>query len=73
MVAALAELKEQVFKNIRKQVDHSIPIIYRTYTGMRTIRYAPMNREVLNGFRTVDMVRPTGKVNNTSVLIMKET
>lgn len=73
MIAALAEPKERVFKNIRNQVDDSIPIIYRTYTGMRAIRYTPTNKEVLNGFRTVNIIEPAGKVNNTSVLIMKET
>lgn len=73
VVAALAEPKERVFKNIRQQVDDSIPIIYRTYTGMRAIRYLPLNKEVLNGFRIVDVVEPTSNINNTSVLIMKET
>jgi len=72
MVAALAEPKKRVFENIRKQVDHSIPILYRTYTGMRAILYAPVTEEVLKGFKIVDIVLPTGKVNNTSVLIKKE-
>lgn len=30
IVAALAEPKERVFSNLRKMVDYSIPIIYRT-------------------------------------------
>lgn len=71
MVAALAEPKKRVFENIRKQVDSSVPIIYRTYTGMRAILYAPVTEEVLKGFKKVDMVLPTGKVNNTSVLIKR--
>jgi hypothetical protein len=72
MIAALAEPKKKVFENIRKQVDYSVPIIYRTYTGMRAILYAPVTEEVLKGFKKVDIVLPTGKVNNTSVLIKKE-
>jgi hypothetical protein len=72
MVAALAEPKKKVFENIKKQVDHSIPIIYRTYTGMRAILYAPVTEEVLKGFKKEGMVLPTGKVNNTSVLIKKK-
>ncbi|MEL7668901.1 nicotianamine synthase family protein [Methanobacterium sp.] len=72
MVAALAEPKERVFKNIRKQIDQSIPVIYRTYMGMRAILYAPVTEDVLKGFKRENMVLPTGKVNNTSVLIKKE-
>lgn len=60
MVAALAEPKERVFSNIRKQVDYSNPIIYRTYTGMRAIRYAPIPEKVLQGFRTVKIIQANG-------------
>ena len=71
MVAALAEPKDRVFKNIKRYVKDETKIIYRTYTGMRAILYAPVTEEVLLGFEMLDMVLPTGKVNNTSVLIKK--
>ena len=72
MVAALAEPKERVFENVKKQIDTSIPVIYRTYMGMRAILYAPVTEDVLKGFKIENMALPTGKVNNTSVLIKKE-
>jgi len=72
MVAALAEPKERVFENVKKQIDPSIPVIYRTYMGMRAILYAPVTEDVLRGFKIENMALPTGKVNNTSVLIKKE-
>ena len=71
VVAALAEPKGRVFKNIKKLVEYNTPIIYRTYTGMRAIRYVPMDEGVLDGFKTIDTVEPKGNINNTSVLIMK--
>ena len=73
MVAALAEPKKRVFGNIRKRVDPTIPVIYRTYTGMRSILYAPVTEDVLEGFEKINMVLPTSNVNNTSVLIKKRT
>jgi len=71
MVAALAEPKKRVFANLTKLVDSSTPIVYRTYSGMRAILYAPVTDDVLEGFERLDMVLPTGKVNNTSVHIKK--
>ncbi len=72
MVAALAEPKERVFTNIWDTVDTSTPVIYRTYTGMRAILYSPVTERATRGFHKVVMILPTGKVNNTSVLIRKE-
>ncbi len=71
MVAAFAEPKKKVFNNIKKHVRQFVPLIYRTYTGMRAILYTPVTEEVIEGFRKVDVVLPTGNVNNTSVLIEK--
>ncbi len=71
MVAALAEPKERVFANIWEFIDENTPLIYRTYTGMRAILYAPVLEKDTRGFHKEVMVLPTGKTNNTSVLIRK--
>ena len=70
LVAALAEPKERIFQNLRsvlKQRNRHIPVIYRTYTGMRAVLYAPVDPTRLTGFRTVRRIFPTGRVNNTTV------
>lgn len=71
MVAALAEPKDRVFANIWEVIDKDTPLIYRTYTGMRAILYAPVLEKDTRGFHKEVMVLPTGKTNNTSVLIRK--
>ncbi len=71
MVAALAEPKERVFANLWEIVDTLTPVIYRTYTGMRAILYSPVTEKATRGFHKEVMILPTGKVNNTSVLIRK--
>lgn len=71
MIAALAEPKKRVFKNIRDSVNHETKIIYRTYTGMRAILYSPVTKDSISGFKVLDRNLPAGKVNNTSVLIQK--
>ncbi len=71
MVAALAEPKDRVFANIWEVIDEDKPLIYRTYTGMRAILYAPVLEKDTRGFHKEVMVLPTGKTNNTSVLIRK--
>ena len=71
MVAALAEPKDRVFANIWEYVDEKTPVIYRTYTGMRAILYAPVLDKDTRGFHKEVMVLPTGNTNNTSVLIRK--
>ena len=71
MVAALAEPKERVFANLWEVVNTKTPIIYRTYTGMRAILYSPVTEKATRGFHTEVMILPTGKINNTSVLIRK--
>ncbi len=71
IVAALAEPKKRVFRNIKRLVAAETKILYRTYTGMRAILYAPVVSTDLTGFQEVARVLPTGKVNNTSVLIRK--
>ena len=71
MVAALAEPKDRVFANIWEYVDEKTPVIYRTYTGMRAILYAPVLDKDTRGFHKEVMVLPTGNTNNNSVLIRK--
>ena len=71
MVAAFAEPKERVFANIWEFVDENTPVLYRTYTGMRAILYAPVLEKDTRGFHKEVMLLPTGKTNNTSVLIRK--
>jgi hypothetical protein len=71
MVAALAEPKERVFANLWETVDTATPVIYRTYTGMRAILYSPVTEKATRGFHKEVMILPSGKVNNTSVLIRK--
>ena len=71
MVAAFTEPKERVFRNVRRVVAPETKILYRTYSGMRAILYAPVLEEDLEGFKVLNMVLPTGKINNTSVLIRK--
>ena len=72
MVAAVAEPKKRVFRNLRRLAPPETKILYRTYSGMRAILYAPVIEEDLIGFRELGRVLPSGKVNNTSVLIKKE-
>ena len=71
MIAAFAEPKDKVFSNVWKLVDEKTPIIYRTYTGMKSILYSPVKDEDLEGFKKEVMILPTGTTNNTSVLISK--
>jgi hypothetical protein len=72
MVAALAEPKKRIFRNLKNLLTKETKILYRTYTGMRAILYAPVTEEDILGFKKIDMILPTGKVNNTSVLIKKK-
>ncbi len=70
LVAALAEPKERIFRHLRgilMQKDDHIPVIYRTYTGMRAVLYAPVSEDDVKGFRILKKVFPTGRVNNTTV------
>ena len=71
MVAAFAEPKDRVFANIWEYVDENTPVIYRTYTGMRAILYSPVLDKDTRGFHKEVMMLPSGKTNNTSVLIRK--
>jgi protein-L-isoaspartate O-methyltransferase len=72
IIAALAEPKKRIFRIVQNLVASDTKVLYRTYSGMRAILYAPVVSKDLTGFQEVGRVLPTGKVNNTSVLIKKE-
>ena len=70
LVAALAEPKARIFRNLRRiltEQNRRVPVIYRTYTGMRAVLYEPVSLSDTQGFRTVKKVFPTGRVNNTTI------
>ncbi len=70
LVAALAEPKAQIFKNLRKILTANNghrPVIFRTYTGMREVLYEPVKKEDVDGFKITRQILPTGRVNNTTV------
>lgn len=71
MVAAFAVPKDKIFSNIWEIVNTKTPILYRTYSGMRAILYAPITERDTRGFHKEVMLLPKGNVNNTSVLIRK--
>jgi hypothetical protein len=72
MVGAVAEPKKRVFRNLLRLVTTETKILYRTYSGMRAVLYAPVTTQDLIGFQELERILPAGKVNNTSVLIRKE-
>jgi len=70
LIAALAEPKERIFRHLRDilmEKGGRIPVIYRTYIGMRAVLYAPVRENDMRGFRIVKKIFPTGRVNNTTV------
>ena len=70
LVAALAEPKARIFQELRRLLGkehHLKPVIYRTYTGMRAVLYEPVRPSDTRGFRVVQKVLPTGRVNNTTI------
>jgi hypothetical protein len=70
LVAALAEPKAKIFKNLHRilKADNGHrPVIFRTYTGMREVLYEPVKSEDIGGFRITQRILPTGRVNNTTV------
>jgi len=71
LVAALAEPKNRIFKNLRKILEKRgpSPVIFRTYTNMRAVLYKPVQPEDIKGFKIVQAVAPTGRVNNTTVFM----
>ena len=74
LVAALAEPKPHIFHTLYKILKEkgATPVIYRTYTGLRAVLYRPVQSEDIQGFRITKQVLPTGRVNNTLVLLELE-
>ena len=76
LVAALAEPKAQIFQSLReilKKRDSYVPVVFRTYTGMRAILHKPVQSSDIEGFRIVKEILPTGRVNNTTVFAELDT
>ncbi len=71
MIAAFAVPKKRVFSTVWEIVDEETPVLFRTYSRMRAILYAPVTDEGIEGFHKEVMLLPKGKTNNTSVLIRK--
>jgi len=70
LVSALAEPKVRIFKSLRevlKKRKNHVPVVFRTYTGMRAVLYEPVQPEDIKGFKIISQVLPTGRVNNTIV------
>jgi hypothetical protein len=69
-VAAMSEPKARIFKNLRtilKKRSIGVPVVFRTYTGMRAILYKPVQSEDIEGFTVVKRILPTERVNNTII------
>lgn len=71
LVAALAEPKSRIFRNLITTLRDKgpQPVCYRTYTGMRAVLYHPVQPEDISGFRKVKEIAPQGRVNNTLVVL----
>jgi len=70
LVAALAEPKARIFQTLRKilkERKEHVPVIFRTYTGMRAVLYEPVQPGDIQGLTIVKEIFPTGRVNNTTV------
>ena len=74
LVAALAEPKSRIFADLLaiEKKKGTVPVIYRTYTGMRAVLYRPVQPGDIKGFKIVRQIEPTGRVNNTLVLLEPE-
>ncbi|MCP4115797.1 MAG: nicotianamine synthase [Desulfobacteraceae bacterium] len=69
-VAAMSEPKARIFQTLReilKERSMGVPVIFRTYTGMRAILYKPVQSEDIEGFTIVKRILPTERVNNTII------
>ncbi|CAN2042109.1 histidine 2-aminobutanoyltransferase [Candidatus Magnetomoraceae bacterium gMMP-15] len=70
LVAALAEPKARIFQCLReimKKRKMNVPVIFRTYTGMRAVLYEPVQFSDIKGFKIVKQIPPIGRVNNTTI------
>jgi len=70
LISALAEPKSRIFKSLReilKNRKKHVPVVFRTYTGMRAVLYEPVNPDDIKGFKIIRQLLPTGRVNNTTI------
>lgn len=70
LVAALSEPKGRIFQTLReilKKRKVHVPVIFRTYTGMRAVLYEPVQSGDIEGFKIIKEILPSGWVNNTTV------
>jgi hypothetical protein len=74
VVSGLAEPKGRIFQNLRLILKKkgALPVIYRTYSGIRAVLYLPAQPEDIEGFKIINHILPTGRVNNTLVLLKLE-
>ncbi len=77
LVAALAEPKVRIFKNLRRILkelkrkhpgNRNVPVIFRTYTGMRAVLYKPVQQDDIEGYKIIREIPPAGRVNNTTII-----
>ncbi len=71
-IAALAEPKKRIFKNIHqivKSLNRNITICCRTYTGLKAVLYYPTKKDDMKGFIVKREVRPIKKANNTILFL----
>jgi len=71
LVAALSEPKKRIFQNLHEILKQKkqTPVIFRTYTGMKAVLYKPVQPEDIKGFKIVNVIPPTGRINNTIVFL----
>ena len=71
LVAALAEPKLRIFRTLRAVLKEkgTMPVVYRTYTGIRAVLYRPVQPGEIEGFRIVRQIEPPRRVNNTLVFL----
>jgi len=74
LVAALAEPKSRVFRTIRTilRTQDPVPVVCRTYTGIRAVLYRPVSAEDIEGFTVTDEIAPSEGVNNTLIFLEVE-
>ncbi|GBC62009.1 nicotianamine synthase [Desulfonema ishimotonii] len=74
LVAALAEPKATIFRHIRECLKEreSPPVVFRTYTDMKAVLFRPVQPEDIREFKIVRVIRPVGRVNNTTVFLKQK-
>ena len=75
VIAAMAVPKKRIFDKLRllTEGEKDLKIIYRTYTGLRTLLHLPVSSNDIRGFTKVNEIQHSGKINNTLVLLAPDT